>query len=98
MKKILLFTSLWLMAGAVHAEGIPLFNVDCPGNTPVSADQGGPVFINGKEAKTRTINDRYFEAKGSDITLSISVADDDSVTVSYTGKHGVNGICTSVDD
>lgn len=98
MKKILLLSVLFTMAGTAHAEGIPLFNVDCPGNIAVNADPGGPVYINGKKVKTTTLGDRSFEAKGSDITISISVGDDDSVTVSYTDKHGASGVCESVDD
>lgn len=98
MKKILSLVTLLLVAGGAHAEGVPAFNVDCPGNMAVSADQGGPVLINGKEAKTRAVNERFFEAKAADVTISISLSDDDSVIVSYTGKHGANGICTSVDD
>jgi hypothetical protein len=54
------------------------------------------VLINSKEADTKAINDRRFEAKGSGITLSIVLADDDSVEVSSTGK--ANGMCQSVDD
>ncbi|AZD29070.1 hypothetical protein [Pseudomonas chlororaphis] len=98
MKRFLLSCALSLVASAAHAEGIPLFNVDCPGNIPVSAEEGGPVFINGKEAQTKTVNERYFEAKGSGITVAISVEDDDSVVVTYSGKQGASGICTSVDD
>ncbi|MGE7957046.1 hypothetical protein ACQKQA_10700 [Pseudomonas sp. NPDC089530] len=98
MKKILLSCALSLLTSAAHAEGIPLFNVDCPGEVPVSAEQGGPVFINGKQAQTKTVNERYFEAKGAGVTVSISVEDDDSVVVTYTGKQGDSGICTSVDD
>jgi len=98
MKKTLMLGALLVLSGAAHAEGIPLFNVDCPGNIPVSADQGGPVYINGKEAKTKTVNERLFEAKSADITVSINVEDDDSVTVTYTGKQGASGLCESVDD
>lgn len=56
------------------------------------------MFINGKEAQTKTVNERYFEAKGAGIMVSISVEDDDSVVVTYSGKQGASGICTSVDD
>ncbi|MDB5998203.1 MAG: hypothetical protein JWP42_5339, partial [Pseudomonas sp.] len=45
----------------------------------------------------KAISDRRFEAKGSGITLSIVIADDDSVAVSSTGK-APNGVCQSVDD
>ncbi|WMJ02234.1 hypothetical protein RBU55_11970 [Pseudomonas chlororaphis subsp. aurantiaca] len=98
MKKILLSCVLSLVASAAHAEGIPSFNVDCPGDIPVSADQGGPVFISGKQAQTKTVNERYFEATGAGVTVAISVEDDDSVVVTYSGKQGASGICTSVDD
>ena len=82
-----------LMAGTANA-GIPLINVTCPGNLEVHADEGGPVFINGKETKLKKLNDDYFEATGSGVTLSTSVNPDGSATVTYTGKHGANGICS----
>jgi len=41
-----------LMAGNANA-GIPLINVTCPSNLEVHADEGGPVFINGKETKLK---------------------------------------------
>ena len=99
MNKILIFI-VFAMANSVHANtppGIPSFDVDCPGKVVVHADQDGPVLINSKEAETKAINDRRFEAKGSGITLSIILADDDSVTVTSTGK-APNGLCQSVDD
>ncbi|EJM69552.1 hypothetical protein PMI30_01074 [Pseudomonas sp. GM50] len=99
MNRILTFIML-AMANVAHANtlpGIPSFDVDCPGKVVVHADQDGPVLINSKEAETKAINDRRFEAKGSGITLSIILADDDSVTVTSTGK-APNGLCQSVDD
>lgn len=82
-----------LISGTANA-GIPLFNLTCPGNLEVHADQGGPVFINGKETKLKKLNDNFFEATGSGVTLSISVNPDGTATVTYTGKHGANGICS----
>lgn len=99
MNRILTFIVL-AMANVAQANtlpGIPSFDVDCPGKVVVHADQDGPVLINSKEAETKAINDRRFEAKGSGITLSIILADDDSVTVTSTGK-APNGLCQSVDD
>ncbi|MCK9815128.1 hypothetical protein M1B35_13550 [Pseudomonas sp. MAFF 302046] len=98
MKALLSLLVLLPLCGIAQAADIPLFNVDCPGNIAVSADPGGPVLINGQEAKTRSLDEHRFEAKGNDITLSISVADDDSVKVTYTGKHGAKGLCEAVDD
>ena len=100
MKNNLKFLLLLLMTSAVQANsvnGVPSFAVECPGKILVQADQDGPVMINGKEAETNAINDRRFEAKSSGITLSIVLADDDSVVVSSTGK-APNGVCQSVDD
>jgi hypothetical protein len=82
-----------LTAGSAQAK-IPLFNYTCPGNLEVHADQGGPVYINGKETKLKKVNNNFYEATGSNVTLSISINPDESVTVSYTGPKGVNGICS----
>ncbi|MFP3498985.1 hypothetical protein SB759_32745, partial [Pseudomonas sp. SIMBA_059] len=72
---------------------IPLVNATCPGNIEVHADEGGPVYINGKEAKLKKFSDTYFEAKGSGVTVSIMVNPDGSSGVSYTGKGRANGVC-----
>lgn len=100
MKNSLAFLVLLVMTNAAQANsmtGVPSFAVECPGKILVQADQDGPVMINSKEAETKAITDRRFEAKGSGITLSIVIADDDSVAVSSTGK-APNGVCQSVDD
>lgn len=100
MKNNLIVLMLLVMASAAQAnsvDGVPSFAVECPGKILVQADQDGPVMINSKEAETKAINERRFEAKGSGITLSIVLADDDSVAVSSTGK-APNGVCQSVDD
>ncbi|MCU1759490.1 hypothetical protein NTD84_07105 [Pseudomonas sp. 14P_8.1_Bac3] len=100
MKTNFMFALLLLLTSAAQAnsvDGVPSFAVECPGKILVQADQDGPVLINSKEAETKAIDDRHFEAKGSGITLSIVLADDDSVAVSSTGKAS-NGVCQSVDD
>ena len=92
MKRLLMTTFVLCAAGTAHA-GIPLLNVSCTAKYEVHADQGGPVFINGKETKLKKVNDNYYEATGSGITVSIAINPDGSPTVSYTGKRGINGIC-----
>jgi len=74
---------------------VPFFNASCPGGIDVHADDGGPVYVQGREATLKRFNDRYFEARdaNSGITLSISRNDDGSPQVSYTGRGGANGIC-----
>lgn len=92
MKHILLGALLVSAAGLANA-GIPLVNATCPGNIEVHADEGGPIYINGKEGKLKKFNDNYFEAKGSGVTISLSINPDGSASVSYTGKSKANGIC-----
>jgi hypothetical protein len=79
-------------AGAAQA-GLPMLNATCPGGIEVHADQGGPIYFNGKEASLKKFNDNYFEAKGAGITASISVNPDGSASITYTGKGGANGVC-----
>jgi hypothetical protein len=91
MKPLLL--GLLLATSATAQAQIPLLNATCPGNIEVHADKGGPIYINGKEAKLKKFNDNYFEAKGSNVTISLSINPDGSPDVSYTGKNRANGIC-----
>lgn len=91
MKRLLL--SVLLMSSAVAQAGIPLLNATCPGNIEVHADKGGPIYINGKEGKLKKFNDNAFEAKGSGVTISLTILPDGSPDVSYTGKNKANGVC-----
>ena len=92
MRHVLLGALLACLAGLAQAQ-IPLVNATCPGDIEVHADEGGPIYINGKEAKLKKFNDNYFEAKGSGATISLTVSPDGSPSVSYTGKGGANGVC-----
>ncbi|VVM51027.1 hypothetical protein PS631_00816 [Pseudomonas fluorescens] len=92
MKRVLSIIALVSLAGVANAE-IPMVNASCPGNLEVHTDEGGPLFINGKEAKLKKINDNYFEAKGGGMTVSLSISPDGTPSISYTGKGGANGIC-----
>ena len=92
MKRLLIGTLVVLAAGTASA-GIPLVNATCPGNIEVHADEGGPIYINGKEAKLKKFSETYFEAKGSNVTISLMVNPDGSPSVSYTGKGKANGVC-----
>ena len=50
MSRLLLAAPLLLLAGAAEAK-IPFFNAVCPPDNQIHADKGGPVFVNGAEAK-----------------------------------------------
>ncbi|RFZ89006.1 hypothetical protein D0Y60_04440 [Shinella sp. WSJ-2] len=83
-----------LLAASPAFAKIPLINATCPGNIEVHADEGGPIYINGEEAKLHVFNDNYYEAKGHGVTVSLSINPDGSAAVSYTGHGGANGVCT----
>lgn len=72
---------------------IPFFNAECPGDISVHADQGGPVYLNGKEAEFTSFSETYFEAKGSAVTVSVTNMPDGTLDVSYTGPGRANGVC-----
>ena len=91
--KIWLLTLAMTLPGTSAFAHIPSLNATCPGGIEVHADEGGPVYINGQEAKVSVSNAEYFEAKRNSTTISISIGDDGSATVSYTASGGANGIC-----
>ena len=71
MKKVLIAAITLAMAGAASAA-IPQLNYECPGQIQMHSDEGGPVYINGKEAKLKKYSEEFYEAKGAGVTLSIS--------------------------
>lgn len=75
---------------------VRLLNALCPGHIAVHADEGGPVFINGKEARLKIVNDHYYEASdaGSALTISVASASDGMPEVSYAARARANGVCT----
>ena len=101
MNKIFIASSALTLAAAQIAitattslAAIPQLNYTCPGKIEVHADQGGPIYINGKEAKLKVFNQNYYEAKGSGVTISLSINPDGTPSVSYTGPGRNNGICS----
>ncbi|WP_242007563.1 DUF3011 domain-containing protein [Luteimonas cucumeris] len=100
MNRLFLLAATALIAGAPlasHAQAaISMFNGTCPGGLEIHADEGGPVYVNGRETRLQRFNDKYIEARdaGSSVTLSITRSPDDSLAVSYTGKGGANGVCS----
>jgi len=83
-------TSVWVCGAEAK---VPFFNASCPGRVDVHADAGGPVFVNGRQARLKTFNRNYYEARIGKLTISISVNPDGSPDISYTGPGGANGVC-----
>lgn len=88
-----------MFAGNAQA-GLSRMNAMCPGKLEIHVDQGGPVYVNGKEATLKRFNDNYYEAKDavSGVTLSINNNPDGTSSMSYTGKNRANGICQIAKD
>jgi hypothetical protein len=104
MKNAMVLVGVCIMAGslAVHpgpaiAGGLPVFRATCPTGINVDADRTGAVYINGGKAIVKKVNDTYYEAKGSGVTISISLDPGAPPMLSYTGKGGANGICQVAD-
>lgn len=92
----MVYSAMLVAAAAVPtlAEAkVPFFNATCPGKIDVHADEGGPVYLNGKEAKIKVFNANYFEATLNKVTVSVSKNPDGSLSVSYTGPKRANGVC-----
>lgn len=92
-----IFTAALVFAGGLFASAaqaqVPFFNASCPGRLDVHADEGGPVFINGRQARLKRFNNNYYEARLGRATISISVNPDGTPEISYTGPGGTNGVC-----
>lgn len=99
MLRILAVSVLASLAAIGAAEAkIPLVNATCPTGIEVHADEGGPIYINGKEAALKTFNQNAYEASHGNVTIDLTINPDGSAMVSYTKKGGANGICTVADD
>lgn len=95
LRLLLVATALAVASPAMAA--IPLLNAECPTDIEVHADEGGPIYINGVEATLQVFNSNYYEAKHGGVTISLSINPDGTPDVSYTGRHGANGVCTIVE-
>lgn len=91
-------TGMALATSTAASAKIPRINATCPGRLSVHADEGGPVYINGKEAKLKTFSANFYEASQGRTKVSISINPDGSAAVSYTGPGRANGVCTVAND
>lgn len=94
MRTFLMTVCAALSVGTTAAgAAVPFFNATCPGRIEVHADEGGPIFINGKETRLKRFNENYYEARSGNVTVSLTIRPDGSPDVSYTGRGGANGVC-----
>lgn len=93
---VLAAISIFAIASPAAAK-IPTLNATCPTGIEVHADEGGPIYINGQEAKLKVFNDNAYDASHGGVTISLTIAPDGTADVAYTGKGGANGICQVVE-
>lgn len=93
LKPLLISSCALLIAGAAQAA-IPTMNYTCPTGIELHIAEGGYAFINGKKAKLKVMNENYFEVTGQGVGIGVVSNPDGSRIVSYTGKHGANGMCS----
>jgi len=85
---------LGLASAAQAHAALPLLNATCPGGLEVHADEGGPVYVGGREASLKRFSDGYYEARDAQTGTTVSITPADGGTrVSYTGPGGANGVC-----
>ncbi|SCM79596.1 conserved exported hypothetical protein [uncultured Pleomorphomonas sp.] len=87
----LVLAAFWLAAPA--EAKVPSFSAACPGRVDVRADNGGRVFINGQPARLKSFNDRSYEARAGNVTVSVAVGPGGRLTVSSAARGPGNGIC-----
>jgi hypothetical protein len=72
MNKVMIALAIFVFHDNAHAV-MPQLSASCPGGIEVLADEGGPVYINGKKGTLKQFSDSYFEIKGSGVII---IADD----------------------
>lgn len=95
MKTILFAAAVAVLGTAAHAK-IPTLNATCGDGTEVHADEGGPVYINGHEAKVEKINNEHYEAWHGSVTVSLTIGSRGAAEVYYTRRGSANRVCKIV--
>lgn len=102
MKRFALCLLPFFFTSPALAMTTPIFAAECAGGVNaggfnIDTDGTGGLYIDGKKTKLKLVNEDYWV--GGDKTWSIDIMSDEmGLTVSYTGKHGVNGMCVIVSE
>lgn len=70
----------------------PKFTASCPTGITVKSNGEGRVKINGTRAAVKTFSNKAWEATANGVSIDFGW-DGASLTATYTGKGGANGIC-----
>ena len=91
--KVFALAAIGLIALSTSASAaIPQFRATCPTGI-LAAGGGGVVFINGKQASVKDRGGNNFSASAGGVQLDFDFTGGEP-SMSYTGPHGANGMCT----
>jgi hypothetical protein len=101
MKRIAVCLLPFFLASPVKAETTPVFAAECAGGVNaggfnIDTDGQGGLYIDGKKTKLKTIAEDMWEGGANGIVIDVSSSESEGLMVSYTGKHGANGMCVIV--
>jgi hypothetical protein len=97
MKKLLIATGILAATATIAFAKPPIFAAQCAGGTNaggynVDTDTEGHVWINGHKTTPKKMGTTWV-ASHDGVEIDIT-PDAGGLIVSFTGKHGKNGICT----
>lgn len=69
------------------------FNATCGNGVTVHADEGGPVYINGKLAELTTIDRETYEARHGETTIHVGRNAEGTLVVTSSTRGGAKGNC-----
>jgi hypothetical protein len=76
---------------------IPRLDAKCGDDITVHAEEGGPILIDGKDSKIKTIDENNSEARDHKILITLVIGADGSPALTYARKNGPSGDCEVTD-
>ena len=102
MKRLVLCLFPLFLTSPALAMTTPIFAAECAGGVNaggfnIDTDGKGGLYIDGKKTKLKLVNEDYWVGGDGKVTVDI-MSDEMGLAVSYTGKHGANGMCVIVSE
>jgi hypothetical protein len=96
VKKLLIAAGIFATSASIALAKPPIFAAQCAGGTNaggynVDTDTEGHVWINGHKTTPKKMGTTWV-ASHDGVEIDIT-PDSSGLIVSFTGKHGANGIC-----
>jgi hypothetical protein len=97
MKKLIIAAAVLAATSTSALAKPPIFAAECAGGTNaggynIDTDTEGHVWINGVKTTPKALESNYWIATSGHVEIDIS-QDSSGILVSFTGRHGANGMC-----